>query len=214
MPVVTNPFRSLYGFQSPSFSVDAAGNVQILDLAVTGDSVLSNAIIANLTVNTSTTLNSTVLVANNSTAAALNSAALIVVGGVSIQDNLLVNGDINSNTNLIAANDVTALNSLVSNSITTLNDGSTLSDLIIEPLGDVVFKTASQSVEVGRINAVGSNLPVVDTTINNTTIGLTVASTAAFVSGTVSTTPAGAAAITRKDYVDRTAVAFAVALGS
>jgi hypothetical protein len=27
MPVVNNPLKSLYGFQSPSFSVNAAGNL-------------------------------------------------------------------------------------------------------------------------------------------------------------------------------------------
>jgi hypothetical protein len=59
----------------------------------------------------------------------------------------------------------------------------------IEPLGDVIFKTGSQSVEVGRIDATGSNLPVKNTIINNTSIGLTVASTAAFISGTVVNTP-------------------------
>jgi hypothetical protein len=95
-----------------------------------------------------------------------------------------------------------------------VDDGSTLSDLTIEPLGDVIFKTGSQSVEVGRIDAAGSTVPMQNTTINNTTIGLTVASTAAFVSGTVVNTPTAAANITRKDYVDRTALAYAVAFGA
>jgi hypothetical protein len=236
MPVVNNPLKSLYGFQSPSFSVNAAGNlvannittnnitansISVIDINSTGTSTLTDLLVTGstelqntLTVDGDSIFNSTVFITDSTAATSLLSAALIVTGGVAIQSNLRVNSDINIGQNLLAQNNVQANNSLVSNSITTVDDGSTLSDLIIEPLGDVIFKTASQSVEVGRIDATGSNLPVQNTTINNTTIGLTVASTAAFVSGTVVNTPTNAANITRKDYVDRTAVAFAVALGA
>jgi hypothetical protein len=236
MPVVNNPLKSLYGFQSPSFSVNAAGNlvannittnnitansISVIDINSTGTSTLTDLLVTGstelqntLTVDGDSIFNSTVSITDSTAATSLLSAALIVTGGVAIQSNLRVNSDINIGQNLLAQNNVQANNSLVSNSITTVDDGSTLSDLTIEPLGDVIFRTASQSVEVGRIDATGSNLPVQNTTINNTTIGLTVASTAAFVSGTVVNTPTNAANITRKDYVDRTAVAFAVALGA
>jgi hypothetical protein len=236
MPVVNNPLKSLYGFQSPSFSVNAAGNlvannittnnitansISVIDIDSTGTSTLTDLLVTGstqlqntLSVDGDSIFNSTVSITDSTAATSLLSAALIVTGGVAIQSNLRVNSDINIGQNLLAQNNVQANNSLVSNSITTVDDGSTLSDLTIEPLGDVIFRTASQSVEVGRIDATGSNLPVQNTTINNTTIGLTVASTAAFVSGTVVNTPTNAANITRKDYVDRTAVAFAVALGA
>jgi len=236
MPVVNNPLKSLYGFQSPSFSVNAAGNlvannittnnitansISVIDIDSTGTSTLTNLLVTGstelqntLAVDGDSIFNSTVSITDSTAATSLVAAALIVTGGVAIQSNLRVNSDINIGQNLLAQNNVQANNSLVSNSITTVDDGSTLSDLTIEPLGDVIFRTASQSVEVGRIDATGSNLPVQNTTINNTTIGLTVASTAAFVSGTVVNTPTNAANITRKDYVDRTAVAFAVALGA
>jgi hypothetical protein len=103
----------------------------------------------------------------------------------------------------------------MSNSITSVDDGSTFSDLIIEPLGDVIFKTASQSVEVGRIDATGSNLPVQNTTINNTSIGLTVASTAAFISGTVVNTPTAMQPISlEKTMWIVLHVAYAVAFGA
>jgi hypothetical protein len=236
MPVVNNPLKSLYGFQSPSFSVNAAGNlvannittnnitansISVIDINSTGTSTLTDLLVTGstelqntLAVDGGSIFNSTVSITDSTAATSLVAAALIVTGGVAIQSNLRVNSDINIGQNLLAQNNVQANNSLVSNSITTVDDGSTLSDLFIEPLGDVIFRTASQSVEVGRIDATGSNLPVQNTTINNTTIGLTVASTAAFVSGTVVNTPTNAANITRKDYVDRTAVAFAVALGA
>lgn len=232
MPVVNNPLKSLYGFQSPSFSVNAAGNliannITTNNVTAAGISTLTDLLVIDttelqgaFTVDGTAVFNNTVNIANSTAATSLVSAAFTVVGGVSIQNNLRVNNDsiFNSNVaigqNLLAQNNVQANNSLISNSITSVDDGSTLSDLFIEPLGDVVFKTASQSVEVGRINATGSNVPVQNTIINNTTIGLTVASTAAFISGTVVNTPTAAGNITRKDYVDRTAVAFAVALGA
>lgn len=237
MPIVNNPLKSLYGFQSPSFSVNALGNLVAVnvtvnnvtanDITVTGTSNLLDLIVAGnttlqnvLTVDGPTLFNSTVDINDTTSADSLDSAALVVVGGVAIQNNLRVNNnaifnsDISIGQNLLVQNNIQVNNALITNSITSIDDGSTLSDLIIKPMGDVVFKTASQSVEVGRIDATGSNVPVQNTTINNTSIGLTTASTAAFISGTVVNTPTTAANITRKDYVDRTAVAFAVALGS
>ena len=233
MPVVNNPFKSLYGFQSPSFSVNAAGNlvannivvnnITANDITAAGISTLTDLVVTDTTelqgtfaLDGAAVFNDTVNITDTSAADSLISAALVVSGGVSIQNNLRVNNDsiFNSNVNILVQNNIQTNNSLITNSITSVDDGSTLSDLFVEPLGDVIFKTGSQSVEVGRIDATGSNLPVKNTIINNTTIGLTVASTAAFISGTVVNTPTAAANITRKDYVDRTAVAFAVALGA
>jgi hypothetical protein len=237
MPVVNNPLKSLYGFQSPSFSVNAAGNliannitvnnVTANDITAAGFSTLTDLLVTANTelqgtfaVDGAAVFNDTVNITDTNAAESLISAALVVSGGVAIQNNLRVNNDsiFNSNVfigqNLLVQNNIQANNSLITNSITSVDDGSTLSDLTIEPLGDVIFKTGSQSVEVGRIDATGSTVPVQNTTINNTTIGLTVASTAAFVSGTVVNTPTAAANITRKDYVDRTALAYAVAFGA
>ena len=237
MPVVNNPFKSLYGFQSPSFSVNAAGNlvannivvnnITANDITAAGISTLTDLVVTDTTelqgtfaLDGAAVFNDTVNITDTSAADSLISAALVVSGGVSIQNNLRVNNDsifnsnVNIGQNLLVQNNIQTNNSLITNSITSVDDGSTLSDLFVEPLGDVIFKTGSQNVEVGRIDATGSNLPVKNTIINNTTIGLTVASTAAFISGTVVNTPTAAANITRKDYVDRTAVAFAVALGA
>jgi hypothetical protein len=197
-------------------AITSTGTSILPDLTVTNTTELQGT----LTVDGASVLNSTVNITDNTAASSFFTAALVVVGGVAIQNNLLVSSDstfnnnVNIGQNLLVQTDVQANNSLISNSITSVDDGSTLSDLVIEPLGDVIFKTASQSVEVGRIDATGSNVPVQNTIINNTTIGLTVASTAAFVSGTVVDTPTAANNITRKDYVDRTALAYAVAFGA
>ena len=66
---------------------------------------------------------------------------------------------------------------------------------------------------VGKIDNNGSTVAVVDTTINNTTIGATTASTGAFTSGTVASQPTTANGISNKKYVDNTSTALAIALG-
>ena len=234
MPVVNNPFKSLYGFQSPSFSVNAAGNLVAVDVTVnnitandiTADDITSDqASTTTLLVGAATNLLGTLAVAgvstftNTTAAQSLNIAAVKIAGGVAIQNNLLVNANSTFNNDLTIGEDLTVQNniqvndSLITDRITTINDGSTLTDLLIQPVRNVIFKTAGNASELGRIDATGSTVPVKNTSINNTSIGLTVASTAAFVSGTVVNTPTAANNITRKDYVDRTAVAFSVALG-
>ena len=59
----------------------------------------------------------------------------------------------------------------------------------------------------------GTDVAVVNTTINNTPIGATTASTGAFTSGTVANQPTTANGISNKKYVDNTSTALAIALG-
>ena len=68
-------------------------------------------------------------------------------------------------------------------------------------------------VILGTVNSSGSNLAVIDTTIDNTPIGATTASTAAFTTGTVANQPTTANGISNKKYVDNTSTALAIALG-
>ena len=68
-------------------------------------------------------------------------------------------------------------------------------------------------VILGTINSNGSNLAVINTTVDNTPIGSTTASTAAFTTGTVASQPTTANGISNKKYVDNTSTALAIALG-
>lgn len=68
-------------------------------------------------------------------------------------------------------------------------------------------------VILGTINSDGSNLAVINTTVDNTPIGSTTASTAAFTTGTVASQPTTANGISNKKYVDNTSTALAIALG-
>ena len=56
--------------------------------------------------------------------------------------------------------------------------------------------------------------PINTTTINNTTIGATTPSTAAFTSATIANTPTTDTSVANKKYVDETIPALAIALGT
>jgi hypothetical protein len=66
---------------------------------------------------------------------------------------------------------------------------------------------------IGVIEEDGTTLPVKDTSINNTTIGITTPSSAVFTTGSVNTQPTTANGISNKIYTDNTATALAIALG-
>jgi hypothetical protein len=66
---------------------------------------------------------------------------------------------------------------------------------------------------LGTVDSSGSSVGVVNTIINNTSIGATTASTGAFTSGTIAAQPTTANGISNKKYVDNTSTALAIALG-
>lgn len=236
MPVINNPFISQYGFESLGFSVSPTGQliansvtsstfVTAVDISTTNLTVIGPTVLQDtLQVDSNSTLNQTIIV--NDTAASESGAALTIIGGVGIQKNIIVGQQANIGAALTVGTNVTTFGSnltygniqtnanLITSFIASVDDGSTVSNLEIEPLGDLIFKVQGQSTEIGRINATGINVPVQNTTINNTSIGATTPSTAAFVSATVTNAPTVASNITRKDYVDRTAIALAVAFGA
>lgn len=75
---------------------------------------------------------------------------------------------------------------------------------------------AVDNVNIGSViprNGTFSNLNSSQGTLNNTTIGLTTAASAAFTGATVQNDPASANDVTKKQYVDNTATVLAIALG-
>jgi hypothetical protein len=68
-------------------------------------------------------------------------------------------------------------------------------------------------VLLGEINSEGSTVPVNSTTIENTTIGASTPSTAAFTTATVASTATSSTDVTNKNYVDKTATALAITFG-
>ena len=118
--------------------------------------------------------------------------ALTVAGGIGVE------GDINLGGNL----------NIQGVGIPALTSGTNLdlaaSNAVVIRINDILL---------GKIKAAGSSVPVVDTTINNTTIGAITPTTAAFTSATVSLAPTSQTAATNKKYVDETATALAIAFG-
>jgi hypothetical protein len=121
-----------------------------------------------------------------------STGALTVAGGVGIAGDLYVGGSLN-----IDGIGITKL--------------SSSTNLEIEAANNIIVKIDGNTL--GVIGLTGSNVPVVDTTINNTIIGAVTPATAAFTSATVSGDPASGSGVANKTYVDRTAVALSIAFG-
>lgn len=135
---------------------------------------------------------SEVQITNTTPATSSSTGALTVLGGVGIAGDLYIGGTLN-----IDGIGITSL--------------SSPTNLEIEAANEIIIKV--DGTKLGVVNTTGSTVPVVDTTINNTVIGNTTPSTAAFTSATVIGDPATGSNITNKTYVDRTAVALSIALG-
>ena len=118
--------------------------------------------------------------------------ALTVAGGVGISEDLNLGGALN----------------IQGVGIPALSSGTNL-DL---SAGNAIVIRVN-NVLLGKITSTGLSVPVSNTTINNTTIGATTPATAAFTSATVSSEPAVNSGVANKQYVDRTAVALAIAFG-
>ena len=95
-------------------------------------------------------------------------------------------------------------------------------DITISPQADGVLSIRPTSIGTIDNMNIGSVIPRTGTfstlnssqgTLNNTTIGLTSAASAAFTGATVQNDPANANDVTKKQYVDNTATVLAIALG-
>ena len=135
---------------------------------------------------------SEVEVTNTTPSTSTDTGALTVNGGVGIAGDLHVGGSLN-----IDGIGITSL--------------SSPTNLEIEAANEIIIKV--DGVKLGTVGTTGSNLPLVDTTINNTVIGSTTPTTAAFTTATVIGDPPSSSNVTNKNYVDRTAVALSIALG-
>ena len=118
--------------------------------------------------------------------------ALTVAGGVGIEGDLNLGGELNlQGIGIPALTSETNLELEVGNAI-------------IVRIDDVLL---------GEINSSGSEIPINNTTIENTAIGTNSPSSAAFTSATVTNTATSTNDITNKNYVDTTAIALAITFG-
>ena len=130
----------------------------------------------------------------NSTIASTSSltGALTVAGGVGIEGDLYVGGSLNI--------DGIGIQSI-----------SSPTNLELEAANKIVIKIDGSTV--GTVDNLGSTIPVIETTINNTIIGDISPSTAAFTSATVANLPTAESSVTNRQYVDSTALSLAIAFG-
>lgn len=130
----------------------------------------------------------------NSTTASTSplTGALTVAGGVGIEGDLFIGQTLN----------VSDINATSINSLT---------DIDFDAANTIIVKIAGNTL--GTINTIGSTVPVVNTNINNTVIGATTPTTAAFTSATVLALPTVDSSVTNRQYVDSTALSLAIAFG-
>lgn len=122
----------------------------------------------------------------------IDTGALTVVGGVGIQGDLNLGGELN-----IQGIGIPAVSS-------TTNLDLEAGNAIVVRINDVLL---------GEIKSTGIEIPVNNTTIENTTIGAITPSTAAFSTATLTKTATSSIDVTNKSYVDRTATALAITFG-
>jgi hypothetical protein len=126
----------------------------------------------------------------NSTSA--TTGALKVAGGVGIAGDLWIDGNFN----------------VGGTGISNISSGTNLE---LEAVNEIVLKI--DGTKIGVVSEAGLNTPIVNTTINNTVIGGSTPSTAAFTSATVNSRPTADTDISNKTYVDSTALALSIAFG-
>lgn len=127
----------------------------------------------------------------------VTTGALRVAGGVGIQGDLFLGGELN-----IQGLGIPKL--------------TAETNLELDAGNKIIFKI--NNAPLGSVNSDGFSIPINSSsieasTINNTPIGATTPSTAAFTSATVSAAITTANSVTNKAYVDTTATALAIAFG-
>lgn len=191
MTVQQKQFRAEVGFRSPSFLVDADGNL-------TADSLTT----ANLNATTLSISGAVVLESNRLTENIVNSS-LETVG---VLQNLSVNGDIllrkNNITRLSILNGRVVINSLTTGAIDNMDLGQTTPGKVNTYQLNVVERNGVR----GEFVADGANMSL---------DAATIAGTVTYIDNiSVNVLPTSGVHLARKDYVDNSVIAFAVAFGA
>jgi hypothetical protein len=191
MTVQQKQFRSEFGFRSPKFSVDADGNL-------TADTLTT----ANVNSTTVSISGATVLESNRITENIVNSS-LETLG---ILESLTVNGDV-----LLRKNNITRLS--------IVNGRVVISSLTTGAVDNVDLGQISPGkVNTYQLNVVERNGVNGEFVANGANISFDAATIAGTVTYTdnisVSVPPTSGVHLARKDYVDNSVIAFAVAFGA
>lgn len=191
MTVQQKQFRSEFGFRSPNFLVDAEGNL-------TADTLTT----ANLNSTTVSISGATVLESNRLTENIVNSS-LETLGTL---QSLTVNGDVtlrkNNITRLSIVDGRVVINSLTTGAIDNIDLGQTTPGKIDTYQLNVVERNGVS----GEFVADGANISF---------DAATIAGTVTYIDNiSVNALPTSGVHLARKDYVDNSVIAFAVAFGA
>jgi len=130
----------------------------------------------------------------NSTANATSSTtgAVTIAGGASVEKDFYIGGELN-----ISGLGIPRL--------------SSLTNLELNATNKVILQV--DNIKLGELNSTGLAVTINNSTIDNTVIGATTPSTAAFTSGTVASLPTTDTSMTNRQYVDSTSLSLAIAFG-
>lgn len=131
-------------------------------------------------------------VTDTTPATSSTTGALTIAGGLGVQGDLFIGGTLN----------IDGLG---------ISEISSPTNLNLEAINEL--KLIIEGTNIAVASSSGLKSTIIDSTINNTSIGQIAPSTAAFTSATVGTLPTTDNSITNKNYVDSTALALSIAFG-
>lgn len=131
-------------------------------------------------------------VSDTTPATSSTTGALTIAGGLGVQGDLFIGGTLN----------IDGLG---------ISEISSPTNLNLEAINEL--KLIIEGTNIAVASSSGLKSTIIDSTINNTSIGQIAPSTAAFTSATVGTLPTTDNSITNKNYVDSTALALSIAFG-
>ena len=200
--VIYNPFVSKSGFKSEGFEVDAVGNL-------TSDTINSQEIFTNSIDASVIKLKGVTLFGDSDNPSLFEITGDLVVSEGSTPYLSVINGRVVIDSRA----DSTGKIDNVEIGITTPAAGkfTSVNTSILEEAVEIDIRIDGASI--GKIDEDGIDIPVVDTTINNTVIGNIAPSSAVFTIASVNDQPLLPEHITRKDYVDNRISAFSIAFG-
>lgn len=139
-----------------------------------------------------TGLFSTIDVNSTTNSTSATTGAITVAGGVGIEKDLHVAGELN-----LSGVGIPKL--------------SSLTNLELNAENKIILQVAD--IKLGELNSSGLSITINNSTIDNTAIGGTAPAAAAFTSATVTQTPVTNTSVTNRQYVDSTALSLSIAFG-
>jgi len=222
-PVSETKFVSKTGFTSPGFEVDESGNIEIKgSVSFSGELVTANPLSLNeVALFEDGKLASSITDSSLTSVGELNS--LSVDGDTSITGNVSINGDVQAsglvisdtstfnndvaiqgdtsiNGDLVQSTGILMLSSLSKGSIDNIDLGSTSPGS-----GDFTALTVTESTDIN---------PIITGNLDNINIGARIRASASFSDIDILDKPTEPTAGANKNYVDNTAAALSIALGS